>query len=696
MAGPPFSGRPLDLVITPESAVGSRASPAIDVAPGSWSQAPTVVRVCDGLVDLAVVVLASWTVVYHVSLLAHLSATWAVVLDGVVIMTWAGLRRRIRRRVRRLDPSGSGPPTVSDPTRERSGLPSRQRTLVVIASTTALSAAVLVALNAAWALVVSLWLVASLAGVMIASMRLRMHREPAGTASTDQGAWVALGWAFALAVLSMFSIRPNPDDLYYVNLSQWVVDHGTFPTRDTIFSDQVYPMSSWPPMASYDALVGTAARLVDAHAASVVYIVVPPVATFAAVLALWRLLRAWRVRPVWVALSVALVFLLFDAATGYATPGNLFLTRLWQGKVILLCVMVPTLLVYALRFVDRPTRGRAGWLIAGGVAAVGLSTSAIFLVPLIAIAGAVPLFFRAPRLAWAGFAAMAAYPVAAGVVTLAVHGHSADDFGSRRLYRFEPSWFGHEIFLDGLMALVAVTAVLVGSLLVPHRGARLTTALLALFTGLTFIPGAARLSYDLVGLGPTLWRVSWVASIAALVGVLGASAARLPRLGRLWPVVPMVLVGAVVLGGLPIWSPRAGADLALPVHWQRDESSVEAARQVVAALEPGDVVLAPPDLGITISVMTTRIKTVAPRKYFTDYLRDEPGFHYLERGLLMDFVDPPPGSTPDSARVVRKALDTVDVTAVCVRSEDQDRLDILVEQGSTQLVRSAGFFCVRR
>lgn len=217
---------------------------------------------------------------------------------------------------------------------------------------------------------------------------------------------MALAWATALAVLSTFTLWPNPDDLYYVNLSQWVVDHGTFPLRDTIFSDLVFPMASWPPVASYDAMIGTLARLSGVHAASVVYLFVPPVATFLSVLALWRLLRAWQVKAVGVALSLGLVFLLFDGGPGYAAPGNLFLIRLWQGKVILLCLMVPLLLVYALRYVERPTRAHAWWLFAGGVAAVGLSTSAMFLVPLVALAGAAPLAVRRPGRALLGFAAM--------------------------------------------------------------------------------------------------------------------------------------------------------------------------------------------------------------------------------------------------------------------------------------------------
>ena len=226
-----------------------------------------------------------------------------------------------------------------------------------------------------------------------------------------------LAWAVGLAVFAMFTLRPNPDDLYYLNLSQWVAEHGSFPLRDTIFANLTYPMSNWPPVASYDALVGAAAHLLGTQAGTIEYVVVTPLATALSVLALWRLLRAWRAPHLALTLSAAMVFLLLDGTSSYATPGNLFLTRLWQGKVILLCLLVPLLLVYALRYVERPSRSTGAWLLLGGVASVALSTTAIFLTPLVAVAGAAPLLPRSRWRAAAGFALMAAYPLAAGVAT---------------------------------------------------------------------------------------------------------------------------------------------------------------------------------------------------------------------------------------------------------------------------------------
>lgn len=697
----------------------STTSPAIGVlaGPQTWAERwhtinrPSVSRGCELVLDLAVVVLATWTVVYHVCLLARLDVAWAVGLEAIALAV-AGVVWH--RAVARPEENLTGGRHVAQSDLRPSPTDSSSLEVVLRYTTVicAVIAALLLAVHIAWTAVAAFWLVAAGAGTYWAVLRIRQPSQPTQPrqpspstqpvppadgdteSAKSSGALVALAWATALAVLSTFTLWPNPDDLYYVNLSQWVVEHGTFPLRDTIFSDLVFPMSSWPPMASYDAMVGALARLGGLQAGTVAYIVVPPVATFLSVLALWRLLRAWRVKAVGMALSLALIFLLLDGGSGYAAPGNLFLIRIWQGKVILLCLMVPILLVYALRYVERPTRVRAGWLFAGGVASVGLSTTAMFLVPLLALGGAAPLLLRRPRQALLGFVAMAAYPLATGAVTIAVHGRSADLFGTRALYRFSPSWFGHEIFRDGPLALIAVAAVLVGALLVPHPAARVTTGVCALITGVTFVPRVTHLSFDLVGLGPTLWRVSWIVSIAALVGVLGAwlSARMTRRSLRLGS--PFALVAVFAVFGMPIWSGGNGVSLELPPHWQRGSQSVDSAQLAIAAVRPGDVILAPEELAVTIDVITTRVKTVAPRDYFMDYLKDDPSFHYEARQRLVDFANLVIGRVETPA--VARALTLLDVDEVCLPVGSHDRFRFLKAQGYREAVRSDSNRCFTR
>ena len=367
--------------------------------------------------------MATWTVVYHICLVARLGVGWALLMEALALAAcgfWL-----VRRRRTSLAPPGHpdvGRLIWSSRTADVRLSPDRRlrlarldRTLVILTVALAAAAAVAMAVNAPWVLVAAAWLLAAGTGTSWAllslwvpsgdpGLGLQSSGEPGGSAPAVErrSAIVALVWAAGLAVMSLCLLRSNPDDVYYVNLSQWVTDHGTFPLRDTIFANLVYPMSSWPPMASYDALMGTVARLAHVRAAAVVYIVAPPIVTLLSVLAMWRLLRAWQVKSVSIALSSALVFLLLDGASPHA-PGTLFVSRLWQAKVVFLCLMVPVLLMYAVRYVERPDRERAGWLFVGGVAAVGVSTSAMFLVPVIAAAGAAPLVLRSTRRAVAGF-----------------------------------------------------------------------------------------------------------------------------------------------------------------------------------------------------------------------------------------------------------------------------------------------------
>jgi len=376
-------------------------------------------------------------------------------------------------------------------------------------------------------------------------------------------------------------------------------------------------------------------------------------------------------------------------------------TRLWQGKVILLCLVVPLLLVYALRYVDRPTTFRLVPLALGSLAAIGLSTTAIFLVPVIAVGSMTPLVLRARWRAAAGFAALALYPLGTGVVSIAVGGHSADDFGDRLLYRFDPSWIAHAIFLSGGLALVGVVCVLLGALLVPHPAARLTTGLLVLATGLVFIPGATQAAYDLTGLGPTLWRLSWVATVPALVGVaavtlVGVLRRRVRDSRERWvvPVTVAVVLGLAATIGVPIWGePSTGASVRAPFHWQRPTPSMVAAKQVLGVLRPGERVLAPQGLAVTLAISSSDLRSIVPREYYLDYLHHDPAFDYRDRHLLYDFVNGIIMTVPDD---LSGALRRLHVDMVCMLAPIQLKYDALLADGYRPLVSAAGYRCLRR
>jgi hypothetical protein len=646
-------------------------------------------RSMDRVVDASMVAFAAWTVAYHVCLVLRLGVPWAWSITGVCLVGWWWVWRRLSGRRAH---AGSMPGQVLALTVDWS-LVGREWT-AVLAVLAAVVTALGMALSAPWTMVWIGWLVAGVAGTSTAWRWLRCPGESPGTAASALERWspvIVLGWAVVFAVLSLWTLYPSGDDLYYVNLSQWVATHGQFPVRDTLFAELRYPMSNWPPAASYDPLVGAVAALAGVKAATIAYIVVPPVASFMAVLGLWRLLRTWELRPAVVGVSVALLALLVGAHAG-STPGAALVVRIWQGKFIFAWVMVPWLLVHMVRYFEHRSRRRLWWLFTGGVAAVGLTTTAIFVVPVMAVAGAVPLIRSSWRQAVACFAVTAAYPLGAGVVTKAIGGRSADLFDTRKLYRFDADYIGHLLFDTGPMAVVLVLCVLLGAMLVPHRASRVTTGVLVVALGIVFIPGATHLSYNLIGLGPTIRRVKhgldFVALVAVAVVRLGSIVRRRRGLGLAAAATAATVFFAFV--GTPMISQASTWER--PFHWQLRDSDRAVPVRIARAGPLDGLLLAPKNVSIATAVTTTAIQTVTPKEYYMDYLRADPSFHFRARELLYSFVNNRPWNKHHE-RALTHALETVHVAVACVDAVALGRARGQMRAGMRPYFRTRSYRC---
>lgn len=658
-------------------------------------QPGSATALCDRLVDAGVAFLAAWTLAYHLCVTLRLGVPWAWATTGVLLAGWLLLDRRLR--------------SASDPDGESAGpaVGSLKDPFAILAAVAAVVTAVGMATRAPWTVVWVGWLVASGAGIVTAWRWLRpapspehtepdtAERETAGAGETPVELALVLGWGIAMAVVALWTMNPNGDDLFYVNLAEWVATHGEFPIRDTLFADLTYPMANWPPVASYDPLVGAVAALAGVRAATIAYVVVPPLASFLGVLMLWRLLRAWQVRPAVVALSVALLSLLVAHGSG-VTPGEGMLNRIWQGKFLLVWLAIPWLLARLVRYAERPGKRQALWLVIGSVAAVGLSTTAIFVVPLIALAGAAPVLRTSWRAALGCLVATAAYPLGAGIVTTLLHGRSADLFETRKLGRFAPDQIAHSLFRVDTIAFAMVLVVLLGALMIPQPSARLTGGVLALALGVVFIPGVTELSYDLIGLGPTLRRIRHTLVIVALVGVV------VVRLGSAIPGRRAVALGCAMLAatlffwqfGAPVRTSSASW-WQQPLHWQRTDADRVATARILAAAPSDRLVLAPSGLAVTIAVTTTSVKTVTPRGYYMDYLRDDPTFHYDARNVLFRFASNPGRWDPLRQPQLDQALAQVDVAIACVHRRATDRARGLRAAGMADFFTTPYYRCFR-
>jgi hypothetical protein len=655
-----------------------------------FQRLPAVIaRGCDGLLDFTVLAFAAWTVVYHACLVLGLGAVVAAIAWAITLLAAGWFTVRYRDRA----------PPIPEPARTE-GLPLGHQTLLLagFAVIAAVGAAVYAFADASWAVTWLLLFLAAAAGLALTylkttgQIRLYVH---SGKARKAPGAFVAVGWAAALGVLSLFLVRPDADDTQYVRLSTWIAEHGEFPLRDTLFSDQVFEAIIYPPISSFEALVGTAAGAVNVSAAGFTYLFVPPVATALSVLAIWRLLRTWRASMVGVALSTAMVFLLL-AAQEHRTFGNLFIGRIWQGKIIFLAVLIPLLFVLLQAYSKQPTRRQVVFLLAAGAAGVGLTSTAAFLVPVLAVGCLTPLALRSIGQAAIGIMAASAYPLGSLVVTAAVGGRRAgEDFASDVV----TNDIARLVLGSGLFAFIAVAAALAGPLLLPSRRAALMVASTVALVTILYFPALPPFIWELTGIGRVLWRLVWVVPAAALVGATITAVPGRVR-SRAWRVAPAVLLCAVLLiWGNPVWD--AGIVRSKP-SWKRPPGTVPAARRILAQAEQGDIVLAPQQVAQTLLIMSGDVTTVSPRVFYTLALEDEPEAHVDERLLLQSLLEPElvenvtgERTRPAEEAEIGEALRVVGVDVACVDARSPELLPVFEAQGYTEAFKAAGLSCVR-
>jgi hypothetical protein len=509
------------------------------------------------------------------------------------------------------------------------------------------------------------WLVGSAA---LVAVRVLLQRRVGRLGAPGRGhGWAALV-ALGMAALSAVVVRPDLDDASYTVRSAWVASRGVLDGGDVIFSDGRWPglPEQTPYLPSFENLLGATAGTTGLSAGALVYAVYVPLATAAAVWALWTLVREWRVRRPVAVLVLACVLLLWGA-TEHASWANLHLGRIWQGKVTLLAVLVPLTYAWCARYwASRRGASRASALVlvaSAGVAAVGLSPAGIFVVPgVVVVASVVGLLTRRARRAALLVATGCAYPLLAGLV-MATAGRTDDAIPAstaagpweRTLGSGPVAWV---VLAAGLAALVALYP--------PAARARsvvaTATAAASVVVGLVLaLPPVTDLLAVVMGTDAIVWRVVWVVPVPLLVGMLAAPTRRGPRPAA--TVVGLAAALTLVVGGQAVWSAQNGAVLAAPGTWKVHADDLVTARWVVAHAPAGRY-LAREGVVAAVGTTTADLAPVGSRPGYIEPYLELPEALAADRLLLQAWVD---GARELTGTEAAEALATLDVRLVCGR-----------------------------
>lgn len=216
--------------------------------------------------------------------------------------------------------------------------------------------------------------------------RLSPHLAPAPAS----GSVILLGSVAAgLALLALRLSRPDTDEAFYQALASSLQ---RFPQAPLLGFDVLHGHTSQPlgpspyRVHSFELFYGFVGWCTGQWPIKVAHGLLPAVTAALWPLSLYRLTREIAPRaPLWPVLGT-IAICLGDGST-HAGFGNFSLVRLFQGKAVFVTVAVPLIFAYAVRFGRAPRVGRGIRLTVVQIMAVGLSSSALPLTPLIAAAG---------------------------------------------------------------------------------------------------------------------------------------------------------------------------------------------------------------------------------------------------------------------------------------------------------------------
>jgi hypothetical protein len=554
--------------------------------------------------------------------------------------------------------------------------------------------------SAPWPLI---WIGAFAAVAVVVAMG-RLRSEEAGDPAPLPG-WPAHVFAaltgLLFAAMSLFINRPNGDDTFYVSRAIGTEQLNHIPVRDIIFTDErIGPIAgAGLPVDSFSALEGAVARFVGLHGASVAYYVTPPLMTFLATWALWRLLRAWAPRHLVLCFALGCVYWLFSAQSAL-TPGSYFLNRMWQGKVIFVAWLVPTLYVLLTRWLRQRDAVTAMLLLAAGLGSIGMTASAAFVAPLLFSVAALPLLVRRD---WRGLPVL----LAAGAIPLLV------GFVATRLYPVEllgrqelsNSYYFHEIFGVGLLAAVSLIGLCAAPWLARPGAAAALAASCALAAVLLLAPWLLPTLNDLTHLTSILRRPLWIVPLPALVGLLAAVpvAQLLRRVAagslltrRLAVAVPAVLVaGLLVAFGHPLWiSWRHGGPMwETRPTWKIHERQLKSARAILGRYHGTETILVEEPVMHAIALITIRPKVVNARSFYAMLAPEDPQRTEYRLSLARFVVGEEP--TP-SHEEVERGLSDLRVGLVCVEESKPLIIRQVETIGYREAFRVRRLVCLRR
>ncbi|WP_413625506.1 DUF6077 domain-containing protein [Luteibacter sp. Lutesp34] len=490
----------------------------------------------------------------------------------------------------------------------------------------------------------------------------------------------------ANALLALWVVRPDQDDAFYVGVSAFAAGH---PSEALLAFDPMLAERSWPLIfpsyrfASYELLVAAIAHVSGMSAITIAHVALPPLAAAAAILATYSLARELRPSD---ALVTTFIFMLLTVVLGETarSPANFGFDRIFQGKAVLLSVIIPSIYTFTFRYTKRP-QGRKDLYVLGCayLAAIGTSNFGMLIAPIAGLTaaaaayGADPSFRR--RSLEAGALAIIPLPY---LVWVAAASHAGSALANVPLESAAQVWTS--TFGRYGQYLIAFTLLMAPALAGDRIMGRLLSIPTLVFLGLGLNPLLSAYIARFLTTPPVYWRMTWqipvlIVSAAAIATLIGKATDRHKQ-----PTHHVVYASALLgISAMILWLAQFSTlNHANGTSWAFAQpkllpGDVDTAEIALGHAQPAGRILAPDNVSSIIAMKEHHPPLVVARSMYIYMLRDLiPRDEYETRMRLAIWVNG--NANIDDAQLAH------DLGALDVRV-------VVRQKGAAAALRDAGF-----
>jgi hypothetical protein len=417
-------------------------------------------------------------------------------------------------------------------------------------------------------------------------------------------------------IVTYVAHRPDVDDAVYVGTAADAVAHPELAvlSHDVLYGDQKFPLML-PSYAveSYELLIALLAHLLGGSPIFWAHAVVPTILAALVPIAWFKLMRI--LAPRHSLAATVLASLLLSLPAEFRGFGNFAFVRLFQGKAVFVSIAIPLLFCFCWEFIGTGRKRIWILLLACAIASVGLTASAIFVVPL-ALGGACLSRWRTAvpnRVILASVPAL--YPLLCGLAVS--HGFKALEAVFAQLPARAPiaiaMVFGTHTQYFFLLAILAAP------FLEPNAKRRWSVSLLVLaYFVIALNPFAMKLLSRFTT-RDAVWRVLWclpVAGIASATCINSVQEIR-ERWGKWGTLAAAVLSIAGLIYFVRHSSFAPSNDVTYSLHPLKVvDGDYAVARTATVATPPGTSVLAPENIAVWIPTFVHRPSLVSVREIY--------------------------------------------------------------------------------